>query len=67
MGWGWFPSCGRHDGHAYPRDCFLLVVVGIIAIIQRGRHAGLYQIVWDKIQYNLKVVAQRVAPKVSTK
>ena len=50
-----------------PGIAFWLVVVGIIAIIQRGRYTGLYQIVWDKIQYNLRIVAQKVTPKVSTK
>jgi membrane-bound metal-dependent hydrolase YbcI (DUF457 family) len=50
-----------------PGIIFWLVVIGIIAIIQRLSRTGLYQIVRDKIQESLKAVARKVAAAVSTK
>jgi hypothetical protein len=42
-----------------PGIVFWLVVIGIIAVIQRWSRTGLYQIVHDKIRESLKAIAQR--------
>lgn len=44
-----------------PGIVFWLVVIGIIAIIQRWSRTGLYQVVQDKIRESLKAIAQREA------
>jgi hypothetical protein len=44
-----------------------LVVVGIIATIQRWNRAGLYQIVQNRIWRSLRAVVRKIAVTVSVK